>query len=132
MSELWGVLYVRDLTHSIPYVIPKADSLITDIAKSFQEISNSKSRFEITSVLRTKEDIKKLQKNNSLAVKNSCHSYGTTFDISYVNFKHDHFHPKSNKELRKCLAKALRQLQKEGRCYVKKEKNQKCYHITVR
>lgn len=124
--------FVRNLTHSIPYVVPEADSLITDIAKSFQEMSKSNSRFEITSVLRTKEDIIKLMGNNPLAVKNSCHAYGTTFDISYVNFRHDRFHPRSNKELRKCLATTLRKLQKEGRCYVKKEKNQKCYHITVR
>lgn len=121
--------HVRKLDHSVPYLVPKATELLEDLAESFQALSGNSSRFEVTSVLRTKEDIAKLQKTNSNATTNSCHCYGTTFDISYARFKSTF---KSNKELRENLSEALYKLQKEKRCYVKFEKKQKCYHITVR
>ncbi len=124
--------HVRVLTHSLPFLVPKAEELLVDIAKSFRKISGTNARFEVTSVLRTKEDVKKLQKHNVNATTNSCHCYGTTFDISYASFKVDMLNPKSNKELRKALAEAIYRLRKEGRCYVKMESAQKCYHITVR
>lgn len=121
--------HVRKLDYSVPYLVPKATELLEDLAESFQALSGNSSRFEVTSVLRTKEDIAKLQKTNSNATTNSCHCYGTTFDISYARFKST---IKSNKELRENLSEALYKLQKEKRCYVKFEKKQKCYHITVR
>ena len=124
--------YVRGLTHSVPYLVPKAETLLSDIAREFQVISGTNSRFEVTSVLRTKEDIKKLQGSNANATTNSCHLYGTTFDISYARFRTDVLHPKSNAELREALAQAVYNLREQGRCYVKFEKKQKCYHITVR
>ncbi len=124
--------YVRELTHSLPFLVPEAEKLLVDIAQSFQQISGTTSRFEITSVLRTKEDIKSLQRNNANATSNSCHCYGTTFDISYASFKADILRPRSNKELRIALSEAIYNLRKDGRCYVKFENAQKCYHITVR
>lgn len=113
-------------------MVPKAETLLSDIAREFQVISGTNSRFEVTSVLRTKEDIKKLQGSNANATTNSCHLYGTTFDISYARFRTDVLHPKSNAELREALAQAVYNLREQGRCYVKFEKKQKCYHITVR
>lgn len=127
-----SMYYVRGLTHSVPYLVPKAETLLSDIAREFQVISGTNSRFEVTSVLRTKEDIKKLQGSNANATTNSCHLYGTTFDISYARFRTDVLHPKSNAELREALAQAVYNLREQGRCYVKFEKKQKCYHITVR
>ena len=127
-----SLYYVRNLTHSVPYLVPEAEVLLSDIAREFQAISSPNSRFEVTSVLRTKGDIKKLQGSNANATTNSCHLYGTTFDISYDRFKTDVLHPKSNAELREALSQAVYNLRKQGRCYVKFEKNQKCYHISVR
>ena len=127
-----SMYYVRGLTHSVPYLVPKAETLLSDIAREFQVISGTNSRFEVTSVLRTKEDIKKLQGSNANATTNSCHLYGTTFDISYARFRTDVLHPKSNAELREALAQAVYNLREQGRCLVKFEKKQKCYHITVR
>lgn len=124
--------HVRNLKHSLPYVVPRAEELLRDIATEFQMLSGTNARFEITSVLRTKEDVIKLQNKNSNATKNSCHLYGTTFDISYASFKVDILNPKSNKELREALSQTLYTLRKEGRCYVKFENKQMCYHITVR
>lgn len=127
-----SLYYVRELTHSVPYLVPEAETLLSDIAREFQTISGTNSRFEVTSVLRTKEDISKLQSRNSNATSNSCHCYATTFDISYVSFKTDVLHPKNNAELREALSQAVYNMRKQNRCYVKFENNQKCYHITVR
>lgn len=127
-----SLYYVRELTHSVPYLVPKAETLLSDIAREFQAISGTNSRFEVTSVLRTKEDVSKLQRRNANATPNSCHCYATTFDISYVSFKTDVLHPKSNKELREALSQAVYNMRKKGHCYVKFENKQKCYHITVR
>lgn len=123
---------VRDLTASSPYVVPKVEELLKDIADRFQEKTQSKSRFVITSVLRTEEDVKKLRKSNINASKASCHCHATTIDISYVRFGEDKVRPRSTYDLRMALAQTLYELRKAGRCYVKIERKQYCYHITVR
>ena len=122
---------VQRLTHSVPYVVPKLENLLDDLADLFQKEMGAKVRFVVTSVLRTSEDIKKLQKVNVNASAKSCHCYATTVDISYSTFDckgEEHKY----EDLRRALAKSLRELQKDGRCYVKFEQKQKCYHITVR
>lgn len=125
--------HVGHLTHSLPYLVPEAESLLTDIAELFREYSGTKAKFEITSILRTGEDVNKLQKINANATKNSCHCFGTTFDISYIRFKGGVLRSADNpEELREALSKALYELRSESRCYVKFENRQKCYHITVR
>lgn len=122
---------VRDLTYSAPYVVPKVKDLLDDMAKTFQEKTQSKSRFVITSVLRTEEDIAKLRKVNGNASAASCHCHATTIDISYVRFSKDTLRHRSDYELRLALAQTLHELRKKGRCYVKFERKQFCYHITV-
>ena len=122
---------MQRLTHSVPYVVPKLENLLDDLADLFQKEMGAKVRFVVTSVLRTSEDIKKLQKVNVNASAKSCHCYATTIDISYSTFDckgEEHKY----EDLRRALAKSLRELQKDGRCYVKFEQKQKCYHITVR
>ena len=123
---------VRDLSHSSPYVIPKVEELLNDIADSFQKKTHSKSRFMVTSVLRTEEDIAKLRRVNGNASAASCHCNATTIDISYTRFGQDELRPRNEYELRLALAQTLHELRKEGRCYVKIERKQYCYHITVR
>ena len=123
---------VRELTSSSPYVVPKVSDLLDDIAKSFQEKTQSKARFMVTSVLRTEEDVKKLRKTNVNASTNSCHCNATTIDISYVRFEADKLRPRDSYQLRLALAQTLHELREAGRCYVKIERKQYCYHITVR
>jgi hypothetical protein len=123
---------VRELTYSAPYVVPKVECLLNDIAKSFQEKAGSKVRFEVTSVLRTKEDVKRLQKVNANATTTSCHCYATTIDISYVRFSKGCMNTQKGADLRLALAQAVDELRKAKRCYVKIEQKQCCYHITVR
>ena len=122
---------VRELSHSAPYVVPKVAELLDDLADKFQERTQSRTRFVVTSVLRTEEDIKKLRQVNGNASTNSCHCNATTIDISYVRFGVDKVRPRDLYELRLAIAEVLYDLRKEGRCYVKIERKQYCYHITV-
>ena len=123
---------VRKLTHSVPYVVPKVEELLDDIADSFQEKTKSKAKFVVTSVLRTEEDVARLQKVNANATSASCHCNATTIDISYVSFGHDRRKKRKDNDLRLALAESIYELREAGRCLVKIEKKQHCYHITVR
>jgi uncharacterized protein YcbK (DUF882 family) len=123
---------VRELTDSSPYVVPKMAKLLDDIARSFQEKTQSNVQFVITSVLRTEEDIANLRKKNGNASSDSCHCNATTVDISYARFGQDGENEREDYHLRLALAKTLHELREEGRCYVKLERKQYCYHITVR
>ncbi|MBQ8055462.1 MAG: hypothetical protein IJ270_01420 [Paludibacteraceae bacterium] len=107
----------------MPYLVPKANDLLLEIAKRFQEETNSPKRIYVSSMLRTDNSIKKLRRTNRNSVKESCHLRGTTFDISYklMNRKEKHI-----------LAQILYDLKSAGYCYVKYEIKQPCFHITVR
>jgi hypothetical protein len=92
----------------------------------------------VTSVLRTKDDVDKLRNYNKNATENSCHLYGTTFDICYNRYKtvQDPDGPKrrqvQNDTLKWVLSEVLNDMRRNKRCYVKYEVKQGCYHITVR
>lgn len=123
--------YMLDhLTHSYPYLVPKAARLLDEIGWLVQRQVGSGCRVIVTSVLRTRQTVAQLQKTNGNAVQNSCHMYGTTIDISYSRF----VHPASVSEaaVHQALRQALYELRSEGRCYVLQEFKQTCYHITVR
>ncbi len=121
---------ILPLTASSPYLVPRAADFLTDLGRLMQEYNGTKSRFLISSVLRTQEDVSKLSRVNVNASKKSTHCYGTTFDITYVRFdmKGDTYEGK----LKEDLAKALYDLQSMGYCYVKYEIRQPCFHVTVR
>lgn len=132
--------YVVDpLTHSIPYLVPKAAAELDSIGKEFAHILLRNGlphyRFYVTSVLRTKEDIQRLQKSGNLnATTNSCHNYGTTFDLAYcrydkVTWTREYMHPDN---LKLVLGQVLLNHQRAGKIYVKYEHKQACFHITVR
>ena len=84
--------YVVDsLTHSIPYLVPRASALLDTIGANFLDSLTAKglnpNKIIVTSVLRTENDVKRLRRRNGNASKNSCHFYGTTFDVSWKRFK---------------------------------------------
>ena len=127
------------LTHSIPYLVPSAAKLFVDITHNFRDSLYSKElplyRLYLTSVLRTDEDVKKLTRNNINASENSVHRYATTFDISWKRF--EQVIPDSTSEvmperLKLVLAQVLFDLKEQERCFVKHERQQACFHITVR
>lgn len=130
---------IDELTHSVPYLVPKAADELDRIGKGFTEILERNNmplyRFRVTSVLRTDEDITKLQKGGNInSISNSAHCYGTTFDIAYNRFEKrsrtNDFTPDDNLKL--VLGQALLNEQREGRIYVKYEWKQGCFHITCR
>lgn len=130
------------LTHSVPYLTPSASELLNTIAANFQaklqQQGFAQYQFIVTSMLRTSEDVRKLLRVNRNAVKNSCHLYGTTFDIAYNCFEKIDSMPDfdgadaSYKVLLNTLGETLRELRDDNRCYVKFERGQPCYHITTR
>lgn len=130
---------VEDLTHSIPFLIPEAATLLEDIGKNFQDslynLNASLYKIKVTSITRTVDDVNKLRKRNSNSSKNSAHQYGTTFDVSWARFsKIDEKDTLNidNEKLKMVLAMVLRDLKKSDRCYIKHERKQGCFHITVR
>ena len=130
---------VANLTHSIPYLVPRAKDLLDDIGRSFNDSLKSHGvgshQIIVTSVLRSNEDVKKLQRTNVNASDNSAHRYGTTVDIAYARFNRtDNKYPYDipSEHLKHILSEVLRDLRKQERCYVKYEVKQGCYHITVR
>lgn len=136
-------LYRLDsLTHSIPYLIPKAHTLLETLARGFQDSLSSKGlnpyKMTVTSVLRTNEDIKRLRRGNVNATQQSAHRFGTTFDVSYKRFEQipdPEGRPMQEvgaDTLKMVLAECLRDLKQAGSCYVKYELKQGCFHITAR
>ncbi len=121
---------VDRLTHSIPYLVPAAADLLTEIGRRFQDYAGTDARFIITSLLRTQADVKKLKRSNGNASPNSCHRYATTFDITYNRF--DRKGGLREGRLKEDLARALYDLHAAGFCYVKYEYKQACFHVTVR
>lgn len=130
---------VEDLTHSVPYLVPIAAKRLNAIGEEFSDILQRNGlphyRFRVTSVLRTKDDIRRLQKSgNGNAVTNSVHNYGTTFDLAYTKFEKttitDDYMTDDNLKL--VLGQVLLNQQRAGHIYVKYEYKQCCFHITVR
>ena len=130
---------VDSLTHSIPYRVPTAAAELESIGREFADILQRNGlphyRFYVTSVLRTKDDIKHLQKSGNVnATTNSCHNYGTTFDLAYFRFNkvtrtREYMHQDN---LKLVLGQVLLNHQRAGKIYVKYEHKQACFHITVR
>ena len=130
--------HLDPLTHSIPSLVPRAATLIDEIGRNFQDSLDAKGlppyKVIVTSVLRTKEDVKRLRRRNVNASENSAHCHATTFDISWVRYHKVNASDKSISEstLKKVLAEVLRDLRNARRCYVKHEVKQGCFHITCR
>lgn len=130
---------VDDLTHSVPYLIPSAkrelDSIGAEWADILQRNGLPHYRFYVTSVLRTQEDIKYLQRSGNInSISQSCHCYGTTFDLAYMRYDkvtrtRDYMHEDN---LKLVLGQVLLNEQRKGHIYVKYEAKQSCFHITVR
>ena len=83
--------HVDPLYSSIPYLVPRAAVLLQDIGQAFFDSLYVKGvplhKIIVTSVLRSQDDVAKLRRRNGNATENSCHLYGTTFDICYNRYK---------------------------------------------
>jgi hypothetical protein len=133
--------FIDRLHSSIPYLIPRASILLQDIGKTFFDSLQIKGiplhQIIVTSVMRSKDDVEKLRGHNSNATQNSCHLYGTTFDVCYNRYRtvQDPNGPEHRKvrndTLKWVLSEVLNDMRLHNRCYVKYEVHQGCFHITV-
>lgn len=132
-----------NLTHSMPYLVPRAQQLLNTICINFIDSCQAKGLPAhlpvVTSVLRTSSDVAKLQRGNKNATTNSCHCYGTTVDISYVKFEpvvgyHDPSQELTrwDEPMKRVLSEVLYDLREQNKCYVKYERKQACFHLTCR
>jgi len=126
-----------ELKMSVPYLVPKAAQLLKEMGYAFQDSVRSRGgksyRMKVTSVTRTDYSVSQLQRRNRWASSNSCHRYGTTFDISWVKF--DCLDPSmvvSLEDLKNILAEVVADFRNSGRCYAIFERKAGCFHITVR
>lgn len=129
--------FVEKLTHSVPFLVPEAKELLTEIGSSFNDSLEARGggdyRIKVTSVTRTPVSVTNLKRSNINASDNSAHQYGTTFDISYAKFICDTPDtPRTQEDLKNLLAEVLKEQQDLGHCYVKYERKQGCFHITLR
>ena len=137
--ELYGM---DSLTHSIPYLVPKASELLDTIGANFLDALACKglnpNRVIVTSVTRTKEDVKRLRRTNGNASMNSCHFYGPPLALRWprsapaADPDGRPMQDVSADTLKLVLSEVLRDLRKADRCYVKYELKQGCFHITAR
>ena len=134
--------HIDPLYSSIPYLVPRAAVLLQDIGQAFFDSLYVKGiplhRPIVTSVLRSEADVVKLRRHNGNATENSCHMYGTTFDICYNRYETVE-NPDGparravrNDSLKYVLSEVLRDMREQGRCYIKYEVKQGCFHMTVR
>ena len=135
--------YVVDsLTHSIPYLVPRASALLDTIGSNFLDSLAAKglnpNQVIVTSVLRTQSDVKRLRRRNGNASANSAHCFGATFDVSWKRFKKVEdedgrpLQDVGSDTLKLVLSEVLRDLRQAEKCYIKYELKQGCYHITAR
>ena len=132
----------KQMSYSIPYLVPRASDLLQKISRNFLDSLAIKDiplhTLIVTSVLRTENDVRRLRRFNCNASEESCHRFGTTFDICYNRYN-TVSHPEGperrsvrNDSLKWVLSEVLRDLREQELCYVKYEVKQGCFHITVR
>ncbi len=130
------------MNRSIPYLVPRASWLLQHIGRAFADSLAAKGvpphAIIVTSVMRTEEDVARLRRVNGNASEQSCHRFGTTFDIAYNRY-HTVQPPAAEARravrsdtLKYILSEVLRDARAEGLCHVKHEVRQGCFHITVR
>lgn len=130
--------YVVDrLDYSVPYLTRGGARLLDEIGENFRDSLEAKGmipvRFKLSSVLRTKDDVRRLRRSGNVnASENSSHCYGCTFDIAWASYDLPKRYNATWDQYRGVMAEVLRDLRAEGKCYVKFEAKESCFHITSR
>ncbi|MDE5628220.1 MAG: hypothetical protein K2I69_01520 [Muribaculaceae bacterium] len=132
-----STIFIDSLTHSYAYLKPHAAELLHEIGTRFRDSLAARGggdyRLKVTSLLRTDGTVGRLRRVNRNASSESAHCYATTFDISYSKFICDNAAGtrRSFEDLKNLLAEIVDDLHSEGRCLVKHERRQACFHITA-
>lgn len=120
---------VQKLEYSRPYLVSKAKATLEKIAARFSKETKGNT-FTVSSITRTLEDqcrLRRVNSNASLGI--SSHNYGNSFDISYIRFNNK---LQINPKMEAALEKVLKYYADAGRIFYIKERQQSCFHITVR
>lgn len=120
---------VQKLDYSRAWMVSKGKLMLERIGMRFSKETKGNT-FTVSSITRTLEDqcrLRKVNTNASLGI--SSHNYGNSFDISYVRFDGV---LKNNSRLEAALEKVLKYYYNAGRIYYIKERQQSCFHITVK
>ena len=129
---------IESMKHSYPYLTRDSRRLLNEIGRRYrQKIGKDGlkgSRFIITSMTRTSENIKGLGKTNTNASENSPHLNGNAFDISYARFSIRKFRVTECDKwyMKEALAEVIYELRKEKKCWATYEKQQGCFHVVSR
>lgn len=120
---------VQKLDYSRAWMVSKGKLMLEKMGARFSKETKG-GTFTVSSITRTLEDqcrLRKVNSNASLGI--SSHNYGNSFDISYVRFNDV---LRYNPKMEVALEKVLKYYYNLGKIYYIKEKQQSCYHITVR
>lgn len=120
---------VQRLDYSRPYMVSKGKATLEKMGAKFSKDTKG-AIFTVSSITRTLEDqcrLRRVNSNASLGI--SSHNYGNSFDISYIRFNNV---LKYNPKMEIALERVLKYYADAGRIYYIKEKQQSCYHITVK
>ena len=121
---------VDSLTHSYPYFTPETKTVLEELGRAYESLAGEGNFFTVSSATRTEEQQKALKRRNRNATDgNSSHSFGVSFDISYIRFNGIR---DWDVKAQKNLETVLNHFQQTGKIYVIKERRQSCYHVTVR
>ncbi len=131
-----GDFYLEKLTFSAPFLVAEAATTLHEIGRRFADTVRARGggeyRIRVTSVLRTPVNVRRLRRRNRNAVDSSVHQLGTTFDISYNVFAAlPGTTPHTSADLKCVLAEVLAAVRDEGKCLVKYEKKQPCFHVSA-
>jgi hypothetical protein len=134
-----GSYYSIDrLDYSHAYLSKKGKALLERIEANFAEqiytTDLRDSRFIVTSLTRTKENVRRLRRNNGNASDRSAHMYGGCFDITYARFENDKKKLTANDiyRLKETLAQVIYELKEKKKCWAITEKRQPCFHVVAR
>lgn len=120
---------VQKLDYSRAWMVSKGKLMLEKIASRFSKETKGNT-FTVSSLTRTLEDQCRLRRvNSNAALGISSHNYGNSFDISYVRFNDA---LKYNPKMEAALEKVLKFYYDAGKIYYIKERQQSCFHITVR
>lgn len=120
---------VQKLDYSRAWMVSKGKLMLEKIGERFSKETKGNT-FTVSSITRTLEDQCRLrQVNSNAALGISSHNYGNSFDISYVRFNDALTY---NPKMEAALEKVLKYYYNTGKIYYIKERQQSCFHITVK
>ena len=129
---------IEKMSHSYPYLTRDSKRLLNQISRRFRKKTKGDglmgSRFIITSMTRTSENVKGLGRNNINSSENSPHLNGNAFDISYAKFSFIKLNVTECDKwyMKEALAEVIWQLRNEKQCWATYERNQGCFHVVSR